>query len=298
MFWAYLLVPWAASLFAGACAMPVAKRARPHVAAPVLLACGVVLAASTTASLALLGFVGVARMNPIARDEHWTGPTPRGDAIPAWCGIIAAIALLVIIVRGLLRAIAVERNARATSQEFSARRRRVVEVDDDGAYAYACRPVPWRPGVVLMSRGLRDALSSDELAVVLAHEAAHLDGQHALYMQLATIIAAIDPLLAPLADAVEFSLERIADEQAARSVSRPVAATALAHAALHVVHLPLDALGHATGHVPLRIEALLRAPEQRCRSTLPVIAASIAAAWAIVLVAHHTEILFEVIRRR
>lgn len=298
MFWAFLLVPWIASLFASACAMPVAKRARPQVAAPVLLASGVVLAASTTASLALLGFVGVARMGPIARFEHWTGPVPRGDAIPTWCGIISAIALLVIIGRGLARVVAVERAARASAGAFTNPAQRVVEVDDDGAYAYACRPVPWRPGVVLMSRGLRAALSQDELTAVLAHESAHLDGQHALYLQVATIIAAVDPLLGPLADAVGFSLERAADEIATQSVSRTTAATALAHAALHVRHLPISGLAHATGHVPLRIEALLRAPEQRYRSTLPVVLASIAAAAAIALVAYHTEILFEVIRRR
>lgn len=297
MFWANLLVPWFASWFVGMVAMPVAKRARPHVAAIVLLACGVVLAVTAAASLALFGFVGLARMGAIARLEHWTGRVPRGDAIPSWAGVLSALALLAILGRGLRRAIRVERDARTTARRVGDRSRRIVELDDDGAYAYACRPVPWRPGVVLLSRGLRDALPADELAVVLAHEAAHLDGHHALYLQIASVVAAVDPLLLPLADAVAFSLERAADEVAARSVSRPAAATALAHAALHVGRAPIGALAHAAGHVPLRIEALLRAPERRCRSTLPVVVASLGAALTIAIVAYHTEILFQVIRR-
>ena len=76
-------------------------------------------------------------------------------------------------------------------------------------------------------------LSADERRVVLAHEAAHLARHHHLYIQLADLAAAANPLLRPTASGVRLAVERDADEVAAGEVGdRRLAARALARAGL------------------------------------------------------------------
>ena len=62
------------------------------------------------------------------------------------------------------------------------------------------------------------ALSADERRVVLAHEAAHLARHHHLYVQLADLAAAANPLLRSTARGVRLAVEREADEVAAAEV--------------------------------------------------------------------------------
>lgn len=296
--WALLAVPWVASTAVALTAMPIARRCRPSSAARVLLASACVLAVATLGSVAIVAFAALARLGPIAAYAHWTGHVPRGEPVPpvwtapfavALCGVVAARAIT------RLRRIGRDSFDAATIQLRS--HGRLVAVEDEAVYAYACRPIPFRPGVVIMSRGLGSVLDAEELDAVLAHETAHVEQHHALQMQLATVVVALQPLLRPVRNAIEFSLERAADEHAARATSRPVAASALARAALWARPSPAAALHHASAHVTGRVRALLAEPSDRDGVLIVIAAVTVTAAVALVAAAHHVELVIESIRR-
>jgi hypothetical protein len=87
-----------------------------------------------------------------------------------------------------------------------------VVLDDPAPDAYA---VPGWPGRIVVSTGMIDALDTRERRVLVAHERAHLECGHHLFVALADLAAATNPLLRPVAAAVRYSTERWADEHAA-----------------------------------------------------------------------------------
>jgi Zn-dependent protease with chaperone function len=132
----------------------------------------------------------------------------------------------------------------------------VVVVERDDVVAFA---VPGRRPRVVVSAGLLSRLHPDELAVVLAHEQAHLRHRHHLYA-LATFVAGrFAPWLLPATRLARFSLERWADEDAARQLGdRRLVARAISRAALHQRTTLSSAFG---GHgVARRAELMLAAP--------------------------------------
>ena len=78
--------------------------------------------------------------------------------------------------------------------------------------AYA---LPGWPGRIVVSGRLLDVLDDRGRAALLAHERAHLAGRHHLFTTVAHLAAAANPLLLPVARAVDFTVERWADERAA-----------------------------------------------------------------------------------
>jgi beta-lactamase regulating signal transducer with metallopeptidase domain len=144
----------------------------------------------------------------------------------------------------------------------------LVVVEDEQPDAYA---LPGLGGRVVVSTAMLRALPSDERRVLLAHEAAHLAHRHHLWVQVAFVAAAANPLLRPAARAVRAGVERWADEIAAAEVGdRALTARALARAGLartngrRRVGRPL-ALGGADGAVVDRARALLAGPPPRRR---------------------------------
>jgi hypothetical protein len=145
------------------------------------------------------------------------------------------------------------------------------------------------------------ALPASERRVLLAHEAAHLRRRHHIYVQLAELSAAANPLLRPVSGAVRSAVERWADEDAAATVgNRVVAARAVARASL--AQRGSVGIGRAVG-VALRMtdslalartKALL-APAPRPRRLLAVAVAALVLVGAAGAVAagHDTEHLFE-----
>jgi Zn-dependent protease with chaperone function len=127
------------------------------------------------------------------------------------------------------------------------------------AHAFA---VPGRPGRILVTQGLLALLDGSERRVVLAHERAHLAGWHHGLRAVAEVSAAINPLLIPVRQSVEFLVERNADEHAATvSGSREITARALAKAALaESGWLGRSALAFMTCGVSARVAALHAAP--------------------------------------
>ncbi|MFF2040916.1 M48 family metalloprotease [Kitasatospora sp. NPDC058170] len=73
---------------------------------------------------------------------------------------------------------------------------------------------PGRPGRIVVSADMLDALAPAKHQTLLAHEPAHLTHHHYLFVVLAQLAAA-NPLLRPLATTVTFTVERRADGSAA-----------------------------------------------------------------------------------
>jgi Zn-dependent protease with chaperone function len=119
-----------------------------------------------------------------------------------------------------------------------------------------------------MSSGLVALLGAEERAVVLAHERAHAHHRHDRYLYVASLATAFVPPLAALSARLRFSVERWADETAARACGdRRLVATTLGKVALHQHahrhvhrHVRLPGAGFAGLGVPGRVKALLAPP--------------------------------------
>ena len=264
----------------------VTARVAPRTATWLMTLAAVVLAGTSCGALGLLVLAELVRFPLPARLGHWSlavvsGGDPGGAAIAVGAGILFGAALLAAV------AFAVRR-ARALADAFRHARLlagpdRIVVTEDDAADAYV---VPGRPGRIVVSAGMFDALDEPGRAALLAHEHAHLTGRHYLFTSAARLAAAANPLLRPLAGAVDYTVERWADERAAAEVGdRRLVAETIAHAALATKAsrprrgLPaalgaLGALGAVFGRsgdpaladagpVPRRVAALLAPPPGR-----------------------------------
>jgi hypothetical protein len=218
-----LLIPALAAI----AARPLAARLEPRRATWLLTVAVVALAACSTAALALLVAWAAAGAPVLAALGHYSPHVVRrGDPLPVVTGAVAALGLT-----GIAVAVVVtfRRRARALAESYRRAARMhpgtgVVVVGSPDIEAYA---LPGRPGLIVVSGGLLDALDDDGRAALLAHETAHLAGRHHLFTTVAHLAAAANPLLLPLARAVDYTVERWADEHAARVTGdrRLVAAT-------------------------------------------------------------------------
>jgi hypothetical protein len=182
----------------------------------------------------------------------------------------------------------------------------LVVLDDPNPDAYA---LPGRPGRIVVSTGMLDALDPRERRVLLAHERAHLACTHHLFVVAAQLAAATNPLLRPVAAAVVYTTERWADEHAATSIGdRGLTARTIGKAALLTTHghPPAGALAvtgrapkdeRGIGPVPRRVAALL-APPVRHRPVLLgiVLVTLMIASGAAVEAGHDLHGLFELAR--
>ena len=296
----FVYLPLLASALMAFAARPLARRAHPRTATHVLCAAGLALATTTLASLSLLTFPLIASIPLVATEGRWpSAAVEQHVPVPMWLSAITAACIVAITVLLL-------RTVRRYRTDFVVAARiqhtagsEVVVVDDAAVYAYACRPWPFRAGVILISDGCLRSVDADERAAVLAHERSHLVHRHGLYQLVARVAGALDPLLRPLSREIDYSLERWADEDAAATVGRPITATALAATATTAARPILrPVLAHATSHVPERIRALLDEPRPRSRALLAVTTTNaLVAAAAVALAARNTEVIFEFIRK-
>lgn len=266
-------------------------RLHPRHATWLLSLAAVILAATSCGALGLLAMAALVRIPLLARLAHLSVPVIAGGdstsgAIAAVAGILFGAALLA------TGAFAVGRTRALVTAFGHARalpgRQSLVITQDEAADAYT---VPGRPGRIVVSAGMLDALDQPGRRALLAHEDAHLAGRHYLYTTAARLAAAANPLLRPLAGAVDYTVERWADEHAATSVGdRHQVATAVARAALAAKHTrarrnPILTLGAVfsrtstalrlddAGPIPRRVAALL-APAPR--TSLPAVALGLA----------------------
>jgi Zn-dependent protease with chaperone function len=269
-------------------ARPLAARLEPRLATWLLTATTVALAAFSTAALALMTASALARSPFLAALGDYSQPVlRRGDPVPALAGMAAALLLtaaavaVAVVIRARARALA-ESYRRAASMAPGGR---VVVVPGHSIEAYA---LPGSPGRIVVSGRLLDALNDRGRAALLAHEHAHLAGRHHLFTTVAHLAAAANPLLLPVARAVDYTVERWADERAAavtgdrRLVASTIGQVALLTtgprpARLRATLAITGARGRSVslawaGPVPRRVAALL-APPPRRQLALPAIVA-------------------------
>jgi len=193
-----------------------------------------------------------------------------------------------VVIRARARALA-ESYRRAASMAPGGR---VVVVPGHSIEAYA---LPGSPGRIVVSGRLLDVLNDRGRAALLAHEHAHLAGRHHLFTTVAHLAAAANPLLLPVARAVDYTVERWADERAAAITGdRRLVASTIGQVAL--LTAPRPARPRATlaitgararsvslawaGPVPRRVAALLAPPPRRQLTLLAIVAILILTAGA------------------
>lgn len=274
-----MALPLAVSGLFWALAAPVERRLPPATAVRVLTVGMLITALATGLVLSAAAILVVGQAPPVAAVGDWSAAAlAHGNPVPLAAGCLAALAVTV------LGAAACRRAVRAGHELLVAARAcrsmgpavaGLVVVDDDVPEAYA---LPGIPGRVVVSTAMLRALPAAERRVLLAHEAAHLRHRHHLYVQVAELAAAADPLLRPAARAVRAGVERWADEFAAAQVGdRRLAARALARAGLaraaacREASAPLPALPGVEGDLVVRTRALLSPPRRR----RPVLAAAV-----------------------
>ncbi|MEW1632938.1 M56 family metallopeptidase [Streptomyces sp. NPDC093801] len=280
-----LLFPALAGLGAG----PLARRLEPRLATWLLTAAGLLLAASSTLVLGLLTLAGLVRIPLVDALKGYAPEVVARQDPAAWPAALAGAALLALAVLAAAR-LAARRAGALWSAALEAACMPgpgpVVVTDDPGADAYA---MPGLPGRIVISHGMLDALDPAGREILLSHERAHLRHHHYAFVSLTQLAAAANPLLRPLSGAVAYTVERWADEHAARHTgNRRAVAETVARAAIAAKRsrgprrIPAAALGilgrrPGPGMVPRRVAALL-APPPRSRPLLLAAAAALLAA--------------------
>ena len=271
-----LFIPVLAAL----AARPLGDRLPPAAASWLLAGSALALATASSAVLGLLALTALTRVplldsltNLSARIMTRDDPASLPVAIVAGALLTAAaVAAGRALYRRVRAIVAAGRHAHHLPGAGQ-----VVVTEDEAADAYT---LPGWPCRIVITSGMLRALSDPERRVLLAHERAHAGQAHYLFTSVARLAAAANPLLRPMAAEVGFTVERWADEHAARVTGdRPLTARAVAHAAMATSASPperdaaLGTLGlvknemrHA-GPVPRRVAALL-APAPRPRLLL------------------------------
>jgi Zn-dependent protease with chaperone function len=246
LMWWLMWAPLAANLVLATAGPRLAHALPPRAGVRLLPGAMVVVAAGTGAVLASLGFLALAQVPAVAALGDWSPLSLRATQPgPVPLEVAAGVTMLLLLgsaVRHTLRAGHLLVRADAACRRIGAHTHGLVVVDEDVPDAYALPTLPGHllghppggiSGRIVVSTAMLRALPPDERRVLLAHEAAHLAGHHHLYVQLAELAAAANPLLRPTARGVRLAVEREADEAAAAEVGdRRLAARALARAAL------------------------------------------------------------------
>lgn len=267
-------------LAAGPLARMLAGRVDPRYATWLMTFAVVVLAGTSCGALGLLALAALVRLPLAASLGHWSvsvvaGGDSTASGIALTAGVLFGAALLATCAFSV-------RRVRALAEAFRHARGLpghdgLVVTEDAAADAYA---VPGRPGRIVVSSGMLGVFEAPGRAALLAHERAHLTGRHYLFTSAARLAAAANPLLRPLASAVEYTVERWADEDAATAVGdRRLVAETIARAAVAVKasrprRTLTAALGMVSaraggvslsgaGPVPRRVAALLAPPPRR-----------------------------------
>ena len=120
---------------------------------------------------------------------------------------------------------------------------------------------------------------------LLAHERAHLEHRHHRYVWAVRLAVAANPLVAPLARAVDIAVEKWADAEAVREVGDPaIVARAIGAAALGGPGHPHTALCAGSSGVVERVRLLLDPPRRWSRAGALWLSGAMAFSWVSVVV--------------
>lgn len=299
---ALMLVPVATSIVLGLTGARLGRWLPPSTGVRLLGIASVATALSTGFVLSVAAFMAIAQVPAVAVLGRWSvGTVAGGDPVPLALGILAGSVAVALLAAGLRRVFTAAGDlmvAEVACRRLGPGAQGLVVVNDVVPDAYA---LPGLAGRVVVSTSMLRALPVEERRVLLAHEAAHLRHQHHLYVQLAELGAAANPMMRPLAVAVRTGVERWADEDAAAVVgSRELTARALARASLARHQSPerrqpfRAALAAADSTVVARTRALLAGPPRPRRALAAATAAlMLAGVAAAVLTGHEVEHRFE-----
>lgn len=298
-------VPFVASVVVAVLSRLAGPRIWPRAAVWATTSAATVLAVTAVGALVVLASPVPAQVSVVAALGRWRPVAiATRSPVPLGVSIVALLLLVVVGWRVARAALAATSDVRAVAASHrllaDVRHGDLIVTADDIPTAYALPGVGCR-GAVVVSSGMLSMLDDSERAAVLAHERSHLRHRHALFELVVRVAAALNPLLAGLHRDVRFALERWADEDAATATDRPVAASALARAALG--RLAGTGAGVAPPRLALhahwttiRIAALLDEPERRVRPAWLLLAAAVAAMLALGWAMHDTERFFEAAR--
>jgi len=300
-----IYIPFAVSALVALLSRVAGPRIWPRAAAWATTVAASTLAATATGALIVLASPVPAQLPVIAAIGRWRpAAIATRTPVPTWLSVIAVVTLIILAYRVVREAHAIVSDLRGicVTHRSLARMRRgdLVITADSVPHAYALPSLGGR-GAVVISSGMLALLDHDERAAVLAHERSHLRHRHELFDVVARVAVALNPLLNGVRQDVRFAVERWADEDAAASTDRPVAASALARSALAALNTPTDpklrpALALHAHRTVARISALLAPPQQRVRSAWLLVAAAALAAAALAWAMHDTERFFEAAR--
>ncbi|WP_327387066.1 MULTISPECIES: M56 family metallopeptidase [unclassified Streptomyces] len=262
-----MVLPWAA--------VPATRRLAdllpPREACAALTGAALLLAGGTVAALIGLfhvPFLASLEQIPLSRAAaEWPAIVP----VAAVAGAVLAFQAVLLIRRWYERRAVLARAWASTGDAVPDGD--LLVVPDAEPQAFALPGWRGRSGRVVVTTGMLKTLGPAEREVLLGHERAHLTGRHHLWSVTAYLAAAVHPALRPLRPALDFHLERWADESAASAVGdRRLAATAIARAALAATSAEKAGKGRgpllsvSTGPVPQRVEALLQPVPVRPRA--------------------------------
>lgn len=248
-----LLFPLVVTVAIVALATTAHRRLPPRLATRFVTVALVLVVAAALPTMLLVAAAFLAHVPVVGIGFEWCAQAfGVHGAISPWAGIPA----VAVVAAGSVRAARVVRHHR--------RLRRVgvhgVHVAPS-ATPYAVT-LPGPEVSIVVSTALLDLLDDTERDIVLAHERAHARHRHDRYLLLAELAAAMLPPLRALSRRITFSVERWADEVAARSCGdRELVAVTLGKVALHT-STPLVS-GFAGLGVAARMEALLAPPVRR-----------------------------------
>ncbi|MBM2618467.1 M56 family metallopeptidase [Actinoplanes sp. LDG1-06] len=278
-------------------------RLRPEQAVTVLVISIVTAAAAGLVSLGAFAVKAVAELHPVAVRLGFSDAVVRADTErEPWVSALSAV-LLVAALAGMARVWWQHRRELVVAAEFRGLpvdADRVTMIDDVRAEAFA---VPGAPGRVVVTTGMRSALTDQQYGALLAHERAHLDSRHHHLVLFARLAAAANPVFRWLTRRIEYLVERAADERAAEQVGdRRVVARAIGAAALRAsdtrLGLSMAPAGwdlRSAGVVPRRVASLLAPPYAARLLALIVLPLAVAAGsvvWTGECVADLGELLY------
>jgi Zn-dependent protease with chaperone function len=270
-----------------------ADRLRPDLSLRVFSGAAVVAAGASAVNLIVFAIKALAELPVVAQLGGWSPEVMIADTthVPwvSWFSLVWSIGIVVAVPAAWLRR---RRALRAVRSEVDWLEPDgdVVTLKDERVDAFALPGAPGRSGRIVVTTGILDVLDGRQSSAVIAHERAHLEGDHHRLLWWTRLAAIAHPALWPVARKMAYVVERAADEAAAaelggdrRDVARAIAVAALAASRLGGQRRPrhtLAALGAAPGVVPRRVSALMApGPGRRWLALIPVVLAAGTVFW-------------------